>query len=67
MGYYICNEKPKKTEEIIEANFPVDLKKAAICIESFDGYKAYSAPKEGTDQLKAIFVDKIKDFSENLF
>lgn len=64
MGYYICNEKPKKTEEIIEDNIPVDLKKAAICIESFGGYKAYAAPKEGTDQLKGIFVDRIKVFSE---
>ncbi|WP_422657743.1 flavodoxin domain-containing protein [Paenibacillus sp. EC2-1] len=64
MGYYICNEKPKKTEEIIEANFPEELKKAAVCIESFGGYKAYAAPKEGTDQLKGIFVDRIKTFSE---
>ncbi|MDQ0089035.1 menaquinone-dependent protoporphyrinogen oxidase [Paenibacillus anaericanus] len=64
MGYYICNEKPKKTEEIIEDNIPVDLKKAAICIESFGGYKAYAAPKEGTDQLKGIFIDRIKVFSE---
>ncbi|WP_438491475.1 flavodoxin domain-containing protein [Paenibacillus sp. IHBB 3054] len=64
VGYYICNEKPKKTEEIIEANFPEELKKAAVCIESFGGYKAYAAPKEGTDQLKGIFVDRIKGFSE---
>lgn len=66
MGYYICNEKPKKTEEIIEDNIPVDLKKAAICIESFGGYKAYAAPKEGTDQLKGIFIDRIKVFSKSL-
>ncbi|WP_211749409.1 flavodoxin domain-containing protein [Paenibacillus sp. Marseille-Q4541] len=65
MGYYICNEKPKKTEEIIEQNIPADLKKAAICIESFGGYKAYAAPKEGADQLKGIFVDRIKSFSEH--
>lgn len=26
MGYYICNEKPKTTEELIEKNFPDDLK-----------------------------------------
>jgi menaquinone-dependent protoporphyrinogen oxidase len=64
MGYFICNEKPKETEEIIERNIPADLKEAAICIESFGGYKAYAAPKEGTDQLKGIFVDKIKAFSE---
>lgn len=64
VGYYICNEKPKKTEEIIEDNFTADLKEAAICIESFGGYKAYAAPKEGTDQLKGIFVDRIKAFSE---
>ncbi|OMD97074.1 MULTISPECIES: flavodoxin domain-containing protein [Paenibacillus] len=65
MGYYICNEKPKKTEELIEKNFPDDLKEAAICIESFGGYKAYKAPKEGTDQLKGISVDKIREFSQN--
>ncbi len=64
MGYYICNEKPKKTEEIIGDNFSDDLKNAAICIESFGGYKAYAAPKEGSDQLKGIFVENIKAFSE---
>lgn len=64
MGYFICNEKPKETEEIIERNIPADLKEAAICIESFGGYKAYAAPKEGTDQLKGIFLEKIKAFSE---
>ncbi|MEC0092253.1 flavodoxin domain-containing protein [Paenibacillus macquariensis] len=64
MGYFICNEKPKKTEEIIADNIPEDLQKAAICIESFGGYKAYAAPKEGSDQLKGIFVDRIKTFSE---
>ncbi|QJD83889.1 flavodoxin domain-containing protein [Cohnella herbarum] len=64
MGYFICNEKPKQTEELIESNFPVALKEAAICIESFGGYKAYAAPREGADQLKGIFVDKIKVFSE---
>jgi menaquinone-dependent protoporphyrinogen oxidase len=64
MGYFICNEKPKETIEIIERNIPADLKEAAICMESFGGYKAYAAPKEGTDQLKGIFVDKIKAFAE---
>lgn len=64
MGYFICNEKPKETEDIIERNIPADLKAAALCIESFGGYKAYKAPKEGTDQLKGIFVDRIKAFSE---
>lgn len=64
MGYFICNEKPKETEEIIERNIPAHLKEAAICIESFGGYKAYAAPKEGSDQLKGIFVDRIKAFSE---
>ncbi|ACS99252.1 flavodoxin domain-containing protein [Paenibacillus sp. JDR-2] len=64
MGYFICNEKPKETEDIIERNIPADLKEAAVCTESFGGYKAYKAPKEGTDQLKGIFVDKIKAFSE---
>jgi len=63
MGYFICNEKAKETVEIIERNIPADLKEAAVCIESFGGYKAYAAPKEGTDQLKGIFVDKIKTFS----
>ncbi|MGE7825569.1 hypothetical protein [Paenibacillus sp. NPDC093718] len=63
MGYFICNEKPKETEEIIARNIPVDLRETAICMESFGGYKAYAAPKEGTDQLKGIFVDKIKEFS----
>ncbi|MFX3631821.1 MAG: flavodoxin domain-containing protein [Candidatus Pristimantibacillus sp.] len=64
MGYFICNEKPKETKEIIERNIPADLKEAAVCIESFGGYKAYAAPKEGSDQLKGIFLDKIKAFSE---
>ncbi|MFC5702655.1 flavodoxin domain-containing protein [Cohnella faecalis] len=64
MGYFICNEKPKETEEIFERNIPADLRETAVCMESFGGYKAYAAPKEGTDQLKGIFVDKIKAFSE---
>ncbi|MFF2889303.1 flavodoxin domain-containing protein [Paenibacillus sp. NPDC057967] len=64
MGYFICNEKPKETEDIIERNIPADLKEAAVCIESFGGYKAYAAPKEGTDQLKGIFVDTILAFAE---
>lgn len=64
MGYFICNEKAKEKEEIIARNIPTDLKEAAICIDSFGGYKAYAAPKEGSDQLKGIFVDKIKAFSE---
>jgi menaquinone-dependent protoporphyrinogen oxidase len=64
VGYFICNEKPKETEEIIERNIPADLKEAAICMESFGGYKAYAAPKEGSDKLKGIFLDKIKAFSE---
>lgn len=65
MGYFICNEKPKKTEEIIEQNIPDDLKKAAICIDSFGGYKAYAAPDKDSDQLKGIFVERIKIFSEH--
>lgn len=64
MGYFICNEKPKETEEIIERNIPADLREAAMVIASFGGYKAYAAPKEGTDQLKGIFVDRIKDFAK---
>lgn len=64
LGYFICNEKPKETEEIIEQNIPADLKEAAVCIESFGGYKAYAAPKEDTDQLKGIFVDRIQAFAE---
>jgi len=64
MGYFFCNEKQKETEEIIERNIPIDLKEAAICIASFGGYKAYAAPKEGSDQLKGIFIDRIKAFSE---
>lgn len=63
MGYFICNEKAKETKEIIDSNIPVDLREAAICIESFGGYKAYAAPLEGTDQLKGIFVEKIKAFA----
>ncbi|MBO9605523.1 MAG: flavodoxin [Paenibacillaceae bacterium] len=64
MGFFICNEKPKETEEIFEKNIPADLRKAALCMESFGGYKAYKAPKEGTDQLQGIFVDRIKSFAE---
>lgn len=64
MGYFICNEKPKKTEEIIDQNFSEDLKKAAVCIASFGGYKAYAAPNKDDDQLKGIFVQEIKAFSE---
>jgi menaquinone-dependent protoporphyrinogen oxidase len=64
MGYFICNEKPKKTEEIIADNFSEDLKQAAVCTESFGGYKAYAALKEGTDQLKGILTDRVKAFSE---
>lgn len=66
MGYFICNEKPKETGDILERNIPAELKAAAICMESFGGYKAYAAPKEGTDQLKGIFVDRIKAFSEKI-
>jgi len=55
IGYFICNEKPKETEEIFERNIPSDLRQSAICMESFGGYKAYAAPKEGTDQLKGDF------------
>jgi menaquinone-dependent protoporphyrinogen oxidase len=64
MGYFICNEKPKETDEILDRNIPANLKEAAVCMESFGGYKAYAAPKEGSDPLKGIFVDKIKAFSE---
>ncbi|AWP26398.1 flavodoxin domain-containing protein [Paenibacillus sp. Cedars] len=64
MGYFICNEKPRKTEEILDENIPNDLKKAAVCMESFGGYKAYAAPKENEDPLKRIFVDKIRTFAE---
>ncbi|ASS64785.1 MULTISPECIES: flavodoxin domain-containing protein [unclassified Paenibacillus] len=63
-GYFICNEKPKKTEEIIEANFSEELRQAAVGIESFGGYKSYAAPAEGADQLKGLFVDRIKAFSD---
>lgn len=65
-GYFICNEKPKKTEEIIADNFSDELQESAVCIESFGGYKAYAAPKEGMDQLKGIQVDRIKTFAQNL-
>lgn len=64
MGYFICNEKPKETEAIIERNIPVGLKDSAVCIDSFGGYKAYAAPKEGTDLYKGIFLDRIKAFSD---
>lgn len=63
MGYFICNEKQKETAELLERNIPADLREAAVCMESFGGYKAYAAPKEGTDQLKGIFLDRIKSFS----
>ncbi|AIQ30658.1 MULTISPECIES: flavodoxin domain-containing protein [Paenibacillus] len=65
MGYYICNEKPKKTEEIITDNIPEDLRQASLCIESFGGYKAYAAPAKDADQLKGIFVERIRTFSEH--
>ncbi|GKV66492.1 MULTISPECIES: flavodoxin domain-containing protein [unclassified Sporosarcina] len=64
MGYFICNEKPKKTEEIIAENFSDELQKSAVCIESFGGYKAYAAPKEDMDQLKGIHADRIKTFAQ---
>lgn len=63
MGYFICNEKPRETEEILTRNIPADLREAAVCVESFGGYKAYAAPQAGSDQLKGIYVDRIKAFS----
>jgi menaquinone-dependent protoporphyrinogen oxidase len=65
MGYYICNEKPKKTGEIITGNIPEDLREAAVCIESFGGYKAYAAPAKDADQLQGIFVERIQAFAEH--
>lgn len=64
VGYFICNEKPKKTEEIIAENFADELLETAVCIESLGGYKAYAAPKDGMDQLKGIYVDRIKTFAQ---
>lgn len=63
-GYFICNEKQKKTEEIIADNFADDLQKSAVCIQSFGGYKAYAAPKEGMDQLKGLNIEAIKVFAQ---
>ncbi|MCR8645222.1 flavodoxin domain-containing protein [Paenibacillus sp. N1-5-1-14] len=64
MGYFICNEKPKETQEIFERNIPDALKAAAVCMESFGGYKAYKAPSKDEDQLKGIFVDRIAEFAD---
>lgn len=64
MGYYICNEKPKKTDEIIGANFPADLRSKAVCIESFGGYKSNTVPRADGDYFKGIWIDRIHAFSD---
>lgn len=46
MGYYICNEKPKTTEELIEKNFPDDLKKLRFASNPLAVIKPIRLPKK---------------------
>ena len=64
MGYFICNEKPKTTQALLESNFSEDLRKAAINMDSFGGYKKSSVPVKDSEQLTGILVESIKTFSE---
>lgn len=61
---YLCNSKPKTTEEVIVASIPEAIREQAIEIVSFGGYKPSWVPVKPENKLKGIELEKISEFAQ---
>lgn len=62
---YLCNSKPKTTEEVIITSIPEAVREQALEIVSFGGYKPSWVPVSEENKLKGIDLDKINAFAQN--
>ena len=62
---YLCNSKPKTTEQVIVDSIPKAVREASIEITSFGGYKPSWVPISEENKLKGIDLDKISEFAKN--
>lgn len=62
---FLCNSKPKTTEDVIAASIPKEIREQAIEIVSFGGYKPSWVPVNETNRLKGIDLEKISEFAKH--
>ncbi|EOH98474.1 hypothetical protein UAW_01070 [Enterococcus haemoperoxidus ATCC BAA-382] len=62
---YLCNSKPKTTEDVIIASIPEAIREKAIAIVSFGGYKPSWVPVSEENKLKGIDLEKISAFAQH--
>lgn len=62
---YLCNSKPKTTDDVIAASIPEAIREHALEIMSFGGYKPSWVPISEEKKLKGIDLDKIDMFAQN--
>lgn len=62
---YLCNSKPKTTDDVIAASIPEAIREHALEIRSFGGYKPSWVPVSEEKKLKGIDLDKIDMFAQN--
>jgi menaquinone-dependent protoporphyrinogen oxidase len=63
-AYFTCNAYPDTIQESINKNFNEAIKKAAICIESFGGYKPFSSRNK--DKFEGLDLESIKKYSSKI-
>lgn len=61
---YLCNSKPKTTNDVIVASIPEEIREQALEIVSFGGYKPSWVPVSPENKLKGIEQEKIKTFAK---
>lgn len=64
LACYLCNSKPKTTEEVIITSIPEAIREQAVEIVSFGGYKPSWLPVSEENKLKGIELDKISEFAQ---
>ncbi|MEI5988654.1 hypothetical protein A5881_000141 [Enterococcus termitis] len=62
---FLCNSKPKTTEDVITTSIPKEIRDQAIEIVSFGGYKPSWVPVSEKNKLKGIDLDKISEFAKH--
>lgn len=62
---FLCNSKPKTTEDVITTSIPKEIRDQAIEIVSFGGYKPSWVPVSEKSKLKGIDLDKISEFAKH--
>ncbi|MBO0441945.1 flavodoxin domain-containing protein [Candidatus Enterococcus ikei] len=60
---FLCNSKPKTTDDVIKDSIPEEIRKHAIDIVSFGGYKPSWVPVSEKNKLKGIDLEKLTVFA----